>query len=377
MNGYTKEKKVGDEIELIYGKSLPRKQRTLGDIPVYGSNGIVDYHIENCFKGPGIIVGRKGTVGAVNYSKGDFWAIDTTYILKLKSQKDDIKFWYYFLKTLNLEQMNTHSAVPGLNRESVYALKTKIVASYSERKKIANILSTLDEKIETNNLTNEKLEDMAQAIFKHWFVDFEFPNEEGKPYRSSGGAMVESELGMIPEGWKVGTLKDFITISSGKRPLIKSDKQNSENQIPLVGASSIMGFTTTYNYNEAVLVIGRVGTHGVIQRFDKSIWASDNTLVIKTDYYEFVYQILNIIDYASLNRGSTQPLITQKDVTGYKLVISNNEVLNTFERLISKLFDKKKSNILENDKLGSIRNTLLPKLMSGEIRVPLDDENTI
>ncbi|MFD5174092.1 restriction endonuclease subunit S, partial [Bacillus mycoides] len=205
--------KLEDEIELLYGKALPKKQRVAGDIPVYGSNGIVDYHVEGCFKGPSIILGRKGTVGAVEYSKGDFWAIDTTYIVKTKSQEDDIKFWYYFLKTLNLDKMNTHSAVPGLNRGNVYALTVDVLDSYAERKRVAEILSSIDEKIEINNQINKKLDEIAQVIYKQWFVDFEFPNEGGHPYKSSGGEMVESDLGVIPEGWEVKKINYIVEVT--------------------------------------------------------------------------------------------------------------------------------------------------------------------
>ncbi|WP_139904962.1 restriction endonuclease subunit S [Clostridium thermarum] len=196
-----------------------------------------------------------------------------------------------------------------------------------EQKAIAKILSDLDEKIEINNRINKVLEEIAQTIFKRWFVDFEFPNENGEPYKSSGGEMIEGELGPIPKGWEVGRLRDIIEISSGKRPKDKSDYRTEQYQIPLIGASKIMGFTKEYLYNEPVMVIGRVGTHGVIQKFNEAIWPSDNTLVIKTKYYEFVYNILKNIDYISLNRGSTQPLITQTDIKNILILCPNNELL--------------------------------------------------
>lgn len=242
-----------------------------------------------------------------------------------------------------------------------------------EQRAIANILLSLDEKIETNNQINKILEEMAAAIFKHWFVDFEFPNENGEPYRSSGGEMIESELGTIPSGWNVETLGEIINISSGKRPLSRTDNKNGESVIPLVGASSIMGYTSEFNYREPILVIGRVGTHGIVQRFNREVWASDNTLVIKSKYYEYVYQILNMIDYRALNRGSTQPLITQTDIKNSKIILPTAELLISFESLVSKLFTKHESDLLENQKLSIVRNTLLPKLMSGEIIVPIEE----
>jgi len=171
-------RKLDNEIELCYGKSLPEKDRVHGNFPVFGSNGIIGYHNEYLVDGPGIIIGRKGSVGEVVYSEKNFWPIDTTYFVKLK-RGGDIRFWYYFLKTQKLSRMNTHSAVPGLNRNQVYDLKA-CIPPISEQKSIASILSSLDDKIELNHRMNKTLESIAQAIFKHWFIDFEFPNEEGK-----------------------------------------------------------------------------------------------------------------------------------------------------------------------------------------------------
>jgi type I restriction enzyme S subunit len=152
---------------------------------------------------------------------------------------------------------------------------------------------------------------------------------------------------------------------------------NSDYLIPLIGASSIMGYVKDYNYNEPVIVIGRVGTHGVIQRFNKKIWASDNTLVIRPKYYEYVYQLLRSIDYNSLNRGSTQPLITQTDVKNVRIIMPCKYSLENYEIIVGQIFNLAENNSYENDTLTSIRNTLLPKLMSGEIRVPIKSGSEI
>ena len=261
----------------------------------------------------------------------------------------------------------TGSTFPNVGKELLNKLSVK-VPPLSQQKVIAYILSTLDGKIEVNNQINKTLEKMAQAIFKQWFVDFEFPNEDGEPYRSSGGEMVESELGLIPKGWKVGILGDLIQITSGKRPSSRSDKNESNFIFPLVGASSVMGFSEEYNFCEAVLVIGRVGTHGIVQRFDRKIWASDNTLVIKSKMYEYVYQILNFIDYSALNRGSTQPLITQTDIKNYSILVPSLSVLNSFQNTVGTLFKSVINNQNENEILKNIRDEFLPKLMSGEIK---------
>src|SRR5690625_7061812 len=167
-----------------------------------------------------------------------------------------------------------------------------IIPGLEAQKNISSFLYNIDKKIKLNNSIISNLEELSQTLFKHWFVDFEFPNEEGKPYKSSGGKMAESELGMIPEGWEVSPFSKVINISSGRRPEHMVDEKGEEYKIPIIGASKIMGYTNSYLYDESIIIIGRVGTHGVIQRFNRQSWPSDNTFVLRSDYEEFMYQVL-------------------------------------------------------------------------------------
>ena len=230
----------------------------------------------------------------------------------------------------------------------------------SDQEKILSILKSLDDKIELNRQINDNLEQQAQALFKSWFVDFE-------PFKD--GEFVDSELGMIPKGWKIGTLGDIADVSSGKRPPMKQSEMTPDINIPLIGASSVMGFTNEVLYNKAILVIGRVGTHGIVQRFNTPCWPSDNTLVIETTFYEYVNQILRVIDYKSLNRGSTQPLITQTDLKNQMVLIPNEKVLCDYNEIASKAMIKFDFNLSEINHLVTIRDTLLPRLMSGELKI--------
>ncbi len=200
-----KESVIGEHIELVYGDGLPERKRKSGQYPVYGSNGTIGFHNQPLINGPGIIVGRKGTVGQVTLSRKDFWPIDTTYYVKLK-KSGDIFFWYYLLKTLGLNQMNSHSAVPGLNRDNVYSIAHKIPPLPTQRA-IAKILGDLDEKIELNHQTNQTLEAIAHAIYKEWFVNFNFPGDTGE--------MKDSELGPIPKGWRVGGIGSLCFVQNG------------------------------------------------------------------------------------------------------------------------------------------------------------------
>ncbi len=223
--------------------------------------------------------------------------------------------------------------------------------SIEEQRRIVAALVAIDDKIALNTAINENLEQQAQALFKAWFVDFE-------PF---GGVM--------PEDWKCGILSDIAEINSGKRPPMRQAEKTDDAFIPLVGAASIMGYTNESNHRDKILVIGRVGTHGIVQRFSSPCWTSDNTLVITTPFYEYIYQVLKQIDYKAINRGSTQPLITQGDMNKSEIILPQEDYILKYEKLVGTLMNQYEHNRNENEHLTALRDTLLPKLMNGEIDV--------
>lgn len=265
-------------------------------------------------------------------------------------------FLYY--KFIDIRQRLVNQA----NGSVFKNLKTDIVKDFDisvpsilTQNKIVGILSKLDEKIELNNAINNNLEQQVSARYKSLFENFDLTN------------------GVCPKNWGYKELSTIADIMTGKRPPIKSEVCNQNTPFPIVGASSIMGFTSKANHIDRILVIGRVGTHGVIQRFNTPCWASDNTLVITSQYYEFTNQILHRIDYPSMNRGSTQPLITQGDMKKVVVLVPEKETLIKFEKFANSLMKKWAANNIENDKLSSLRDTILPKLMSGELDVSIID----
>lgn len=285
-------------------------------------------------------------------------------------------FLYYSLKNDmdKIKSLGTGSTFSEISGKVVKNIEINL-PSIEYQTIIEYILGNFDKKIELNQKIIANLEELSQTLFKRWFVDFEFPDENGNPYKSSGGEMVDSELGEIPRSWKVDELGNYIKIKSGKRPKNKVDNKDIENMVPIIGASKIMGYTNDYIYNEKIIIIGRVGTHGVIQRFSTKTWPSDNTFVITSDFESIIYQLLKSIDYISLNRGSTQPLLSQKDIKNTKVAMPSNEtLLSKYQQEnnhILKMMDQKN---IENQKLTQLRDTLLPKLMSGEIEIPDDIE---
>ena len=283
----------------------------------------------------------------------------TEYIvMRGKPGISDNRFVYYLSHYPDFKNAAIKSMVgsSGRQRAQVDVLKNLefSLPGLEEQKQIADTLSTLDDKIALNNRINHNLEEQAQALYKSWFVDFD-------PFK--GGKFVDSELGMIPEGWTVAPLGCIATISSGKRPPFKSTVQNEEYQIPVLGASSVMAYTSEYLIEGLYIITGRVGTLGELQRVKGKIWPSDNTLVISSDYYNFVYQVLREVDYSSLNRGSTQPLLTQSDLKSWPIVLPPEDVLNRFESCSLSLTSSILMNIEQNGVLRNVRDSILPVLM--------------
>ena len=223
--------------------------------------------------------------------------------------------------------------------------------SLEVQNKIVSILNNISDKIDLNNQINKNLEQQVSILYQSWFEGYERTDN------------------ICPEGWKYQELSSIADITSGKRPPIKSEVCNQETPFAIVGAASVMGFTSEANHTDKILVTGRVGTHGVIQRFNTPCWTSDNTLVITSPFYEFTNQILRRIDYSSMNRGSTQPLITQGDMKKVIVLVPDEETLAKFEALAGSLMAQWESNNKENIILASLRDMLLPKLMSGELDV--------
>ena len=346
----------GQLITLEYGKPVKDKAKTDGQYPVYGTNGqIGTSDLPPLCNHASFILGRKGAYRGVHYSSTPFSVIDTAfYAENLHPELLNIEWAYYKFLTYDINSMDSGSAIPSTDRYEIYAIEVDL-PDYKSQEKIVELLRSLDDKIELNNKINENLEQQAQALFESWFVSF------------------DKTAGTILNDWHKGTLGEIAFITSGKRPPMKQSTATADVKIPLVGAASIMGYTNAALYNEPILVTGRVGTHGVVQRFQSPCWASDNTLVIKSNYYEYTYQVLQRVDYMNMNRGSTQPLITQTDLKNVPIVLPPKPVMLEFEEMAGTLMAKHQANCVENTNLSVLRDTLLPKLMSGEIDVSCID----
>lgn len=331
---------------------------------------------------------------------------DVLVIKNRDSQILDNKYLYYSLSNDDFFNYVTATSkgtkMPRGDKGAILKYEA-FLPELDEQKAIANILSSLDEKIETNNQINKILEEMAAAIFKHWFVDFEFPNEDGEPYRSSGGEMVESEVGLIPKGWTVRSIEEITSLiidHRGKTPK-KLGGDWTENGYPAISAKNIKNnrivkredikFLNKELYNrwmkdpleegdilmtsEAPLgecyYLGEVENYCLSQRLF-AIRSNSNIISPALLYMSLVSEnvIGNIKNRAT---GTTVTGIRQAELRKVPVIIPPLEIQSKITNIIENCLKSVFSNEKENEKLKNIRDTLLPKLMSGEIPVPVEE----
>ncbi len=280
------------------------------------------------------------------------------------------KYVYYFMTShhyqKDLEGRATGTTVTGL-RQPELLKSTILLPPLSAQRSIASILSSLDRKIELNNKINADLEEMAQAIFKNWFVDFE-PFKDGK--------FVDSELGMIPEGWKVGTLDEIFSLKYGKN--LSTSMILEKGDYPVYGANGIIGYYNEYNCDKySVLVTSRGNGSGDVSRthHPKSFITNNSFVVEPLEQYKyielpFINGLFNIIDFKSYCSGSAQPQLTNKAMRNICIISPPMEIVIKYCEMLETLFSHIECVIAENSHLSLLRDTLLPRLMSGELEVP-------
>jgi type I restriction enzyme S subunit len=232
---------------------------------------------------------------------------------------------------------------------------------------IAEILSSLDDKIELNNKINQELEALAQTLFKQWFIDFEFPNENGEPYKSSGGEMVESELGEIPKGWEVVELSILLTVKYGK-----DHKHLSDGIYPLYGSGGIMRYVEKPLYQHDSILIPRKGTLSNLFYLEEPFWSVDTmfyTEIHNPIFGKYLFHCIKAMDIASMNVGSAVPSMTTKVLNELKILNPSDLVIQEFDTALSAFHNSINQNKKETEDLTNLRDTLLPKLISGELEL--------
>ncbi|MDY0256590.1 restriction endonuclease subunit S [Gudongella oleilytica] len=313
-------------------------------------------------------------------------------VLRGKQNQTDNDFVFNLARSEHLREIAIKSmaGTSGRQRAQTDVIENTLIKlpPLQEQKAIAHILSTLDEKIEVNNKINKTLEEMAQSIFKHWFVDFEFPNEDGEPYKSSGGEMVNSELGPIPKGWEVVTLSEITEITMGQSPSGSSYNEDGIGTVFYQGRTDFgRRFPTSRLYTTEprrmalagdilLSVRAPVGDINIAVEeccIGRGLCAIRPNKGIESFVFYQLLSLKSIFDIYN-GEGTVFGSINKKDLKDIKVILPDEDILIKFDNLVSMFDQEYKELDKESRNLISIRDTLLPKLMSGEIRVPIDNE---
>lgn len=294
-----------------------------------------------------VIISARGTVGELAIIPSDMAFNQSCYGLRAKEFVDPTFLYYLLKQSVAVLKHNTHGSVFDTITKETFEGINIYLPPLPTQQKIAQILSSLDDKIELNNKINANLEQQAQALFKSWFVDFE-------PF---GGEM--------PAGWKVGKLSDLINIKYGK-----DHKKLEDGNIPVYGSGGIMRYVEKSLYDNESVLIPRKGTLSNVFYIDEPFWSVDTMFyseMKEENIAKFVYFFVKSKDLEAMNAGSAVPSMTTEILNALELVIPSKEYLAKFETVVSPMFRQKKHCEIENKKLSNLRDTLLPKLMNGEI----------
>ena len=388
---------IGDYCPFKYGKTLSAAKRISGPIPVYGSNGRVGFHNHPCVDTHGIIIGRKGTAGAVHICKSAFWPIDTTYFV-VKENYFETVYTYYLLKSLNLEGMNTDSAVPGLNRKNAHAIKIKILKNLNDRVNVGRYISLFDDKIENNQKMNETLEAMMRAIFKSWFSDFDpvyakIAGEQPIYMDTITADLFPCSISNkgLPNGWSIDNLTKYATLNSNSfttRNLpeeiyyidLRSTKNGEILRTRIHTRDDAPGRARRI-LNEGDTIVGTVEptnrSFAYIGKLTFPITASTGFAVLtptRKEYSEFIYCAVsedkNINRLSQLAEGTTYPTVRPKFVIETPVPNAGDEIVFAFHKQVANLMKRVVQNREENKTLVKLRDTFLPKLMSGQLQIP-------
>ena len=386
-----KEYKLGDVLTIKYGKD--HKQIADGDIPIYGSGGIMRYGERSLYNGPSILIPRKGSLNNIMYANKPFWTVDTMFWTIINEDVANPLFVYYSICKKDFASLNTGSAVPSLTVPVIEDIDI-LLPSKETQNKIVAILKSLDDKIEVNRRINDNLEQQAQTLFKSWFVDFE-------PFRDQ--PFVESELGAIPQSLIMEYISNIPhTLETGRRP--KGGVGELTSGVPSVGAEHVKGMGN-YDYSKTKFIPADYASSlktGKVNGYELFIYKDGgkpgyfipnysifgegypydecylNEHVFKLDFGDrgynafcyFFFKTDFVMNYLNAQGGKAAiPGINRQDIENILVYSPQNESVKDFGKLVLPMIKQILINCKESRRLASLRDTLLPRLMSGEIKV--------
>ena len=383
---------LGDLVEFQRGYDLPKSKFVEGKYPVQSSNGILGYHNEYKVEGPGITIGRSGTVGNPHLIRENFFPHNTSLFVK-DFKGNDIEYIYYLLQYLDLGNQKSGSGVPTMNRNHLHPIKIRAYRDKSCQQRAIKILSLIDKKIQINNQINQELESMAKTLYDYWFVQFDFPDQNGKPYKSSGGKMVyHPELKReIPEGWGVEKIEDIAKTGSGGTPKSTNVSYYSNGEIPWINSgeleqtviTSTSNFITEEGLNNSsaklfpsgtILVAMYGATAGKVSFLTFEASTNQAICAIMLNDIRMRYYLKNVIEdlyqyLVKLSTGSARDNLSQDMIKNIKVVIPSNDILDRYYDFSNNIIKEITKKQQENEQLTQLCDWLLPMLMNGQVKV--------
>lgn len=388
---------LGDVLELKRGYDLPNSERRPGTVPIVSSSGISGSHDEAKVKAPGVVTGRYGTIGQVFFVDEDFWPLNTTlYVRDFKG--NDERFISYFLRSLNFQSFNDKSSVPGLNRNDLHRYEVAIPLP-DEQRTIAGVLGALDDKAEQNRRTARALERLARAIFGAWFVDFEpvkakgegatsFPSMPQRVFDSLPTRFVDSEIGPVPEGWEVKALATVATFLNGLA-LQKYPPRGDGYDMRVIKIAELRKGSTEgadwangdvpeqYVIGDGDLLFSWSGTLEADFWFGGKGALNQHLFRVTSGHYPSWFCLLWIRQHlpwfraVAASKATTMGHIKRGHLQEAYVVVPAADALRSADEAIGALYGLHGQVMAETHKLLGMRSLLLPKLLSGEVRVPV------
>ena len=371
---------LGEALTFQRGFDITREQQRAGPYPVFSSSGPKSTHSEFMVRGPGVIVGRKGSLGTAFYSDGDYWPHDTTLWVK-DFHDNDPKFAYYFLQTMGFERYDAGASNPTLNRNHIHTIPVRW-PPLPIQQRIAGILSAYDEVIENNQRRIKILEEMARSLYREWFVHFRFPGHEK-------AKMVPSSLGPIPQGWEVKKLGDIADVNR-----TQIHPRTAPDEVHYIDISSVspgqIDDTITYPFTEAPGRARRIVQHADIlwscvrpnRRSHALVMQPDHGTIASTGFavltatkvpFTFLYLATTTDDFvtflANNATGAAYPAVTATTFEDAVLLIPPVALLKKFGEATIPMAEKIHILQRQNQNLHRTRDLLLPRLLSGQVNV--------
>jgi type I restriction enzyme S subunit len=391
-------------VTLQRGYDLPAQDRIPGVIPIIAANGQVGFHNVAKVNAQCVVLGRSGSVGNPQLISEPFWPLNTTLFVK-DFHGNSPTFVYYVLKTIDFKSFDAGGTVPTLNRNHLTQIEVPLL-DLAHQEAISGVLQNLDAKISSNNALSKTLEDIAQTIFKSWFIDFDPVKAKMAGEKPAGmdaataalfpDSMEESEMGLIPKGWRIGSLEEIVDLQGGYAfkssswtdcgvPVIKIGSVKPGyvdlTQVSYVETSLAEGISDDYRIPAGSLVVGLtgyVGQVGLVRTHEPVPLVNQRVAKFKPRSGDwkipFIYCFTRDPKFKviveELSTGTAQQNVSNSQILSIPLVIPNNEIQKSFEDSLTPLFNQIINLADENESLKSLRDALLPRLISGELQIP-------